>query len=238
MSGLLVTTPSKNSSIECIILGAGSGSRLGRGPKAFVKLGNITLLEMAVYTALQINPDRVIVALPESHIEFAKQLIINPKVLFVRGGERRIDTLRILMAKTTSKWIVLHDVVHPFADLKMFSAVLNAARSVGAAAAADQVYDFLYSVNGKQIAKPGQAVIVQKPIAFCRDKIQAGFDKIDSLGISEDLSILEIFNLAGVNPSFIQGSHLNRKITYSADLEFAKAINSKFTCDQVPDDKK
>jgi 2-C-methyl-D-erythritol 4-phosphate cytidylyltransferase len=221
-------TPSEYGSVECIILGAGYGTRLGRGPKAFVRLGKTTLLEMAVQSALQIKPSRVIVALPEYRIECAKKLILDPRVSFVEGGRRRIDTLRTLVEKSTAQWIVLHDVVHPFVSLKLFSDVLDAARVAGGAAAVDQIYDFIYGDEGEQLAKPGKAHIIQKPIAFCRDKIQKGFKLYDSLGISDDPSILEIFDLAGIIPAFIQGLPWNRKITHLSDLKFAETISFKF----------
>lgn len=223
-----MTIQNKSESVECIILAAGDGTRLGMGPKAFVQLGQTTLLELAVNISLLIKPGRVIVALPESRVECGKKLILDPRVLFVTGGQRRIDTLSILIEKSTAKWIVLHDVVHPFVNLEIFSAVLEAARISGGAAASDQIYDFLYSAEGRQIAKPGQAYIVQKPIAFCRERIQQGLKRCQSLGISDDLSILEIFAFAGIVPTLIQGLPWNRKITYPSDLKYAEKINLEY----------
>lgn len=213
--------------VECIILGAGSGTRIGKGPKAFVRLGQTTLLQIAVNVAFQVF-NRVIVALPADHINSARSLITDPRVVFVSGGPRRIDTLRILVQESKSNWIVLHDVVHPFISPKVIKDVLEAAYLTGAAAATERQYDFLYSERGEKLADPGKAFIVQKPIAFCRDRILKGFKKADLLGITHDASILEIFNLAEIIPTFIKGSPLNRKITHSSDLKLAEAIVSRF----------
>jgi 2-C-methyl-D-erythritol 4-phosphate cytidylyltransferase len=196
------------------------------GPKAFVKLGSATLLEIALHTMLQIS-SKVIVALPVERLDEAKKGLSDPRILWIGGGPRRIDTLRLLVEHSQADWLVLHDVVHPFVTAELANEVLKAAYPSGAAAAALPLHEFLYDARGEQVARPGQAFSVQKPIAFRRSAIAEGFAKADRLGVSHDASALEILALAGVLPTFVEGFPWNQKITYEVDIEFSGALLSK-----------
>lgn len=215
-------------SSECLILAGGSGTRLGMGPKAFVMLGGLTLLERAVQTMLQICA-KVIVALPMEHLAKGRCLINDPRVSMIAGGTRRIETLRLLVEKSNAEWLMLHDVVHPFVSVEIARAVLDNACVGGAAAAALAVNEFLYDTRGRLVAQPGQTLMVQKPIAFRSSAIKAGFEKADILALAHDASVLEILSLAGVVASFIDGHMWNQKITNSLDLELAKTLLDQFT---------
>ncbi len=220
--------------VECIVLAGGSGVRLGKGPKAFVQLGKRTLVEIAVSTMLQIS-SKVTVALPAERLDDAEELISDQRVSLIPGGKRRIDTLRLLVQNSKSDWLVLHDVVHPFVTAQIVKQVLEAAYISGGAAAALPLHEFLYNSRGEQVAQPGQALIVQKPIAFRRSAIEEGFTKADVLGLSHDVSVLDILALAGIVPSFVDGFPWNQKITDASDLQFAEALFTKFGENQLLD---
>lgn len=213
-------------SSEGLILAGGSGMRLGMGPKAFVMLGGLTLLERAVQTMLEIFT-RVIVALPKEHLAEGNRLINDSRVSLIAGGKRRIETLRLLVQQSSAEWLVLHDVVHPFVSAELVRAVLGAASVRGAAAAAHCVNEFLYDTSGTLIAQPGHTLMVQKPIAFRSSAVKTGFYKADILGLAHDASVLEILSLAGVAASFIDGHPWNQKITNSLDFELAETLLQK-----------
>ncbi len=61
-------------SIECIVLAGGLGVRLGKGPKAFVKIGNKTLLEISISNMLDVV-SRIVVAVPAESIEKANEIL-------------------------------------------------------------------------------------------------------------------------------------------------------------------
>lgn len=213
----------KNLKVESIILAGGSGVRLDMGPKAFVKLGELTLLDMAISTMLEIT-NKATVALPPEYLRTENRWVNDSRVTCIAGGKRRVDTLRLLVNSTEADWIVLHDVVHPFVTARTAQEVLNEAYKRGCAAAATQLQEFVYNQAGKQIAQPGHAYLVQKPIVFRNSAIKVGFAKADDIGFSDDASALEILALAGVIPSFVPGAPLSQKITTAADLQFAEKI--------------
>ena len=212
-------------SVQSIVLAGGSGVRLGMGPKAFVKLGDRTLLEIAIQTRLQVT-SKVTIALPSDHIEASTKLVSDARVSFVIGGKRRIDTLRILVEQSEADWLLLHDVVHPFATVQIAKQVLETAFTSGAAAATLPLQEFLYNSLGQPIAKPGHGFIIQKPIAFRRSDMKEGFSKAEALAQSHDAGALEILALAGIVPSFVSGSPWNQKITHTGDLQIAEALNT------------
>lgn len=211
----------KYDSVECIILAGGAGVRLGKGPKAFVRIGERTLLEIAILTMLNIST-KVVAALPAETLVQAKEMLSSDvPVHLIAGGDRRIDTLRLLVENSTSEWLVLHDVVHPLVSSNLTAEVLELAMMNGAAAAALPLHEFLYNSAGKKVAQPGEAFIIQKPIAFRKSDAMRGFQKIDALNISDDLGVLEVLSLAGVSTSFVAGSPLNQKVTNPSDLQMA-----------------
>lgn len=216
----------KQNTIECIILAGGLGVRIGKGPKAFIKIGEQTLLEIAVSSMPDVV-SKIIVAVPFESLNIAKEILSNDqRVSVITGGDRRIDTLRILIENSTSNWLILHDVVHPLTSHKIIQDVVDAAFNSGAAAAALPIHEFVYNSTGEKVSQPGASFIVQKPIVFQRNDALAGFKRIDEQGESRDLSILEVLSLAGLKTSFVQGSQLNQKITNQSDLDFALIIQA------------
>ncbi|MBC8126590.1 MAG: 2-C-methyl-D-erythritol 4-phosphate cytidylyltransferase [Gloeobacteraceae cyanobacterium ES-bin-144] len=212
--------------VECIILAGGSGTRLGMGPKAFIKLGGMTLLERAVQPMLVVS-SKVIVALPKTQIPEGDALMNDDRVTLIAGGERRSDTFRLLVKESRAEWLILHDVVHPCVTAELTQTVLDAAYASGAAAATYVVTEFLYNPDGAMVARPEQSLIVQKPIAFRSSVLKTGIEKADALGLTHDIGILEFFSLAGVTPTFVKGHPWNQKITYPEDLELAEPFVPK-----------
>jgi 2-C-methyl-D-erythritol 4-phosphate cytidylyltransferase len=213
-----------NHSAEGVILAGGSGERLGKGPKAFVRIGEQTLLEIAISTMVEVT-SRVVAALPAERLSEADEIIPNDvRVAFIAGGNRRIDTLRLLVENSQSEWLILHDVVHPLVSSTLAATVLQTAMKHGAAAAALPLFEFVYNAAGKKVAQPGESFIIQKPIAFRRSDAVTGFQKMVSLGISDDLGVLEVLSLAGISTTFVNGSPENQKITKQSDLQLASIL--------------
>jgi 2-C-methyl-D-erythritol 4-phosphate cytidylyltransferase len=214
------------SDVEAIVTAAGQGTRLGLGPKAFVSLAGRTLLEHAVTTMLSVVV-RVTVAVPSVDLARAEELVGGSSVRVIAGGARRIDTLRALVDAAASPWLLLQDVVHPFVTKELSQRVIEEAYRAGAAAAALSNVDFLYRMDGKLHAVPGDVVAVQKPVAFRRADVARGFavaDRTASGGVVSDLGAAEILALAGQSVAFVRGHTTNYKLTTRDDLELAQRL--------------
>jgi 2-C-methyl-D-erythritol 4-phosphate cytidylyltransferase len=216
----LPVTPAPD--VEALIQGAGQGTRLGLGPKAFVLLGGKTLLERAVATVSAVAA-RVIVAVAPEDVARASALVGGSQVNVIAGGDRRTATLRKLVTKSTAPWLMLHEVTHPLADVELAAEVLAAARRAGCAVAAMPNDVSIYAKSGARRALPGEAVMLQKPIAFRRETINAGFEIVGDAE-SSDLGVLEILMRAGAAAEFVPGCSTNFKITTAADLALARAV--------------
>lgn len=202
---------------------AGQGMRLGLGPKAFLLLGERTLLERAVTTLLAVAA-RVIVAVPGTDMVRARQLVPNQRVSFIAGGDRRATTLRLLVRAARAPRLILHDVVHPLASVALAERVIEAARRGGAAAPAVAIADFLHASDGTVRARPNELVAIQKPIVFPRAAALRGFDAEDRRGGLADPSVLEVLALAGQATEFIAGDVVNAKLTTPEDHVLMRAL--------------
>lgn len=144
-----------------LIAAAGTGERLGLGPKAFLVLNGQTLLERAV-AVIRPHVDAVVVAVPPGCETVAGRLdLAGARV--VPGGADRLETMRSLVEATAQELLVLHDVVHPLVDGSTVAAVLAAARRHGAAAAVATLEDNVLARDGSHMARAGEALLHLKP---------------------------------------------------------------------------
>lgn len=206
---------------EGLIQAAGSGVRLGLGPKAFISLAGMTLLEHAV-ALLRPEVDGIVVAVAADDADRARALVGGRGVTVMAGGASRSATTRRLIEAATAPLVVLHDVVHPFATPDLLRRVLDAARNAGAAAPAVPNTEFLYDGDGERVHAPGEVRIGQKPVAFSLDAARAGYA---AGGAADgDPSLLDVLRRAGVRTAFVPGDAGNIKITGAADLRIATAL--------------
>jgi len=207
--------------IQALIQAAGSGSRLGQGPKAFVVLDGRTLLERSIALFDGIA-DHIIVAVPSAELARAQALVAGDRVDVIAGGESRSQTTRSLIEASSSPWLLLHDVVHPFASPALVRRVLDAAMTHGASAPAVSNTEFLYDKDGNPLHPPGAIQIGQKPVGLSREKLQAAYRACPAL--PGDPSVLEVLAAAGTPTRFVPGDRRNIKITEPDDLALARAM--------------
>ncbi|MEZ5830168.1 MAG: 2-C-methyl-D-erythritol 4-phosphate cytidylyltransferase [Dongiaceae bacterium] len=208
--------------IQALIQAAGSGTRLGQGPKAFVLLGGQTLLERSIALFREIA-DHVIVAVPSAELAKARALVAGEWVDVIAGGASRSETTRRLVEHSSAPWLLLHDVVHPFASPDLIKRVLEAAMNYGASAPAIPNAEFLYDMDGTALHAPGAVLIGQKPVGLSRAKLEAAYRE-SSPGPRADPSVLEVLAAAGTPTRFVPGDRRNIKITDPADLALARAM--------------
>ena len=207
--------------VEAVVQAAGTGERLGRGPKAFLVLGGRTLLERAVEAMRAIARD-VMVAVPPGDVERARELCGSSAVV-VAGGATRRETLCLLMDAARAPWVVLHDVVHPFVTPGLARRVLEIARTRGAAVAAVRSTSSAYhGVAGRGTTRvaPGELWLTRKPWAFRRDAFARGLagpgDPHEGVG--------GFLTRAGEEIALVPAEPWNVKITTAEDWQLAEAI--------------
>ena len=123
--------------VAALIPAAGSGTRLGLGPKAFVEVRGKSLLGRSV-EALRPLVDEVVVALPDG-------LALPPGVeaRAIVGGVTRQDSVERLLRATSAEYVLIHDAARPFVPENVVLDLLEAVHETGAATVALPLADTL-----------------------------------------------------------------------------------------------
>ena len=210
--------------VEAIVLAAGSGERLGLGPKALLTLGGRTLLERAISVMLSVAR-RVIVGVPEDCVERIGAACAG-NVLILAGGKTRMETTLRLFHASTAPLIVQHDVVHPFVTAELTRRVVAAARRTGAAMTAEKAGAHVYRGGAEvaeRIATTGGLWLAQKPLAFSRAALARALE----LGppLPDGAGAPDLLLAAGQPIEIVPGEPWNIKLTTPGDWALAQAIH-------------
>src|SRR4029077_14677473 len=107
--------------VGAIVAAAGSGSRLGRGSKAHVRLHGRTTLARVLELFLALDEvDRIVVVGPPSRLENAEREVgsLSPRkpVMVKPGGGSRQESVRAgLAALGECDFVLVHDAARPLA---------------------------------------------------------------------------------------------------------------------------
>src|SRR4029077_18442463 len=125
--------------VGAIVAAAGSGSRLGRGSKALVRLNGRTTLARGLGLLLALDEvDRIVVVGAPSRVENAERegASLSPRkpVMVKAGGGSRQESVRAgLAALGECDFVLVHDAARPLATATLVRRVLAAAMESGAA---------------------------------------------------------------------------------------------------------
>ena len=236
MTRLTLTVPSlspinsqpSTPSYAALIPAAGSGTRLGKGPKAAVTVGGRSLLAWAT-EALAPHVAEVVVALPGG---LSLPADVPAGVRTITGGATRQDSVRLLLEATEAEYVLIHDAARPFLSAeivqKMQAAVLRSEAATVALPVADSLV--LGDVNTEQarafwvqgVARENLWAI-QTPQGFRRELLQyahayaaaEGFAATDDAGLVARL---------GHTVELVEGDARLFKVTRAGDLALAEAF--------------
>lgn len=209
-----------------IVAAAGSGERLGAGvPKALVRLGDETLLQLSVSAMRDAGIDVIVVTAPaQSLSEFASHV---PTAHVVAGGRTRQDSVRAGLAAVPAEVdvVLVHDAARALVPVEVVRRVL-AAIADGAEAVVPVVplADTVKEVDSKGavVRTVDRALLraVQTPQGFRRSVLEhahAGGMK----AATDDAALVEAL---GVTVTTVEGSPEALKVTSPIDLVVAEGI--------------
>ena len=187
--------------VSVLVPAAGSGERMGHGPKALLDLNGRPLVEWVVRKAMTIA-DQVIVACPPG----AKPQL-DPACRWRRidGGPTRQHSVRLLAQAAQTPWVLVWDAARPFTSLAQAQEVLAAAHHTGAAAARLPDGSF------------------QTPLAFTRELLLHTVELADVEGWVAP-STMALVLRAGHAVATVEGDPLNIKLTFPGDWPPAQAL--------------
>ncbi len=206
--------------IAALIPAAGSGTRLGQGPKAFVQVAGRSLLERSV-AALAEHVHEVLVALPTG-----MELPPGVQARAIVGGRTRQESVLRLLEASGADLVLIHDAARPFLSADTVRAVLAAVQESGAATVAQPVADTLVRADGRlwqeRVERAGLWA-VQTPQAGRRDWLLSAHQRAEAEGYSatDDAGLL---HWAGHEVTLVPGEASLFKVTTPGDLLLAGAL--------------
>ncbi len=211
------TVPEK---VWTIVVAGGSSQRFG-SPKQYEALGASRVLDWSMSTA-RASSDGVVLVVPADDAATEHG---------VPGGATRSESVRngLAAVPADATIVCVHDAARPFASSELYRAVI-AAIVDGAQCAVPgiAVTDTIKVVNsaGSVVATPDRSSLraIQTPQAFRASVLRAAHahahDNANGRNSTDDAALVEALGAAVI---VVAGEADNRKITFPADLEWARA---------------
>lgn len=218
--------------VGVIVAGAGSGSRLGRGSKALVRLNGSTLLARALELFLSLEEvGRVVVVGPPGQLDQVRREIAafrsERPVEVCEGGETRQQSVRAGLALLEGcEYVLVHDAARPLASPALVRRVLAATRQAGAAIPGMPLRDAVKRVEGHWLVESldrSRLVLAQTPQGFRYQVLeQAHFQAADAGLVGDDDA--QLVAAAGHAVAVVEGEPANVKLTTPEDLVVVEAL--------------
>ncbi|WP_457632683.1 2-C-methyl-D-erythritol 4-phosphate cytidylyltransferase [Oceanithermus desulfurans] len=206
--------------VSVLVPAAGQGTRLGRGPKAFVRVGGRTLLEWVL--AAFAWADEVRVALPPG---------VSPppaaaNVRFVPGGAERQESVARLLEGAGGDVVLVHDAARPFVVPAVVDRLLVAVAGSGAAVPVVPLPDTLIEPEegryGPALDRSRYA-LVQTPQAFFREVLAEAHQLARAEGRTAT-DEAQLVQALGYPVELVPGDRRMFKVTFPEDLALAEAL--------------
>ena len=207
--------------VDAIVLAAGRGSRLGLGPKAWLTLGDRTLLERAVATMGAVAGS-VTAGVAADDLERARAQC-GDRAAVVSGGATHRETMVAAFGAGNAPLVLVQDVAHPFVTPALAHEVIEAGRRRGAAVAAvgaaASTYRWVPGAVPLRVGRSDEIWTLRRPLVFRR----ADFARCLAELVSEE-SISDLLERVGVCLELVPTPSWNIKITTPDDWALARAI--------------
>lgn len=208
-------------SIAALIPAAGSGERLGRGPKAYLPLGTTSILRLCIQ-AFEDQVDEVIVAVSEDMMSDAKYHVPEGTHVIL-GGLTRQASVYALVQATKADMVLIHDAARPFLAKDVIKNMIVSVQNSGAATVAKAVADTLIHTETDAIIPREPLRAIQTPQGFERTLILRAHKDAVTKGIevTDDAALVRRL---GHKVALVEGSSWLMKITTPADYSVAQAL--------------
>jgi len=215
--------------IAAIVPAAGSGERLGASlPKALVPVAGHSLICRAVETVAQ-YADLIVVAAPHG---YEKPMAVaverwSKQTSIITGGSTRRESVALALATLPDDvtHVLVHDAARCFTPGSVFLEVIH-----GLKAGNEAVVPLLGMVDTIKRIDENKFIVrtedrnflgrVQTPQGFSLSTLRAAHARECSVEATDDSMMVEEM---GIPVLTVLGHDLSRKITTSADLEWAEA---------------
>lgn len=209
-----------------LIPAAGRGERLGKGPKAMVRLSGKTLLERVVAFFAPISEEVIVAISPEMQSKTEETIAGYANVRWVLGGETRQESVYSAVQSAVSDLVLVHDCARPFLYEHLVHDLRVSAEAFGAATLALACSDTLIHTEDSRwmgLLDRSKTRAVQTPQAFHRDLLLEAHTAARNFGwpSTDDASLIVRLG----RPVYcVPGDSRLFKITTPEDLALAEAF--------------
>lgn len=214
-----------------LIVAGGEGIRMGSPlPKQFIEIKSYPVLYYTLNAFHEAIPGiQIILVLPESHLEYWKQLVLKYNINIphktVLGGKTRYQSVKNgLREIPLNTMVAIHDGVRPLVSSNLINHCFETCKAQLAVIPVLPLSDSIRLVEGT-ISKPlnrSQYKLVQTPQCFNSDIIKKAYEQIPfSESLTDDAMVAEAF---GQNITLIEGERNNIKITTPEDLRYVEYV--------------
>ena len=220
--------------IHLIIPAAGTGSRIGKPiPKQFSTIGSKTIIEWIEFIFSNVSSVHSIslaVRPNEDYIKTIAHSFSSKTTIYKSGGNSRSETVlntlnQIKKSVDVNDWIMVHDAARLGINESMINKFISEIgnHKVGGIMAIP-VADTVKRVNKSGIIigteNRNEIWLAQTPQMFRYKILKKAIEKFNGDPTDE----CEAVEFLGLKPKIVQGSAVNFKVTYPADMEHIKAI--------------
>ncbi len=229
---------SSRSRVAVIVLGAGTGVRLGHeDPKAFVDLGGQPILARALQSvfAMKERP-QVIVTAPHSYVPMARQVAMSVRgydridLTVIAGGETRQLSVTAALRELgdSCEAVLVHDAARPLTPTVIFDAIASEVLETGVAVIPGlPVADTIKRIDDDGVVMETinrtELAAVQTPQGFPREQLESAH----AAARREYTDDAALVAAAGHPVAVIAGDQLAFKITTAWELRQAEALLSR-----------
>jgi len=228
LSSTELTSPHR---LGVIVVGAGDGTRLNAGiPKAFVQLGEKSLMQRAIETVVSLpGPGHLVAVVPDARAAEVLGLLEQATQtagascgtnIALGGAERHLSVQNGLeMMPEWVETVLVHDAARPLAPASLFQRVAHAVRERNASVVpVMQVTDTVKRLNAagdvEETLDRSLLALAQTPQGFPREALVAAYERVNSAH-TDDAAVVQA---AGFTVTTVGGSERALKLTTAADL--------------------
>ncbi len=220
--------------VTAVIVGAGSGTRMGGVNKALIKIGDKTAFRMVLdaFGEAECIDEIVVVCRDTEEMAAASEGFDKKPVSYALGGKSRTQSVfnGVAAASRKAEFYCIHDCARPLVTADIINEVTAAAIKTGAATACTPVTDTVKYVDKEKgtVYTPNRSnlLALQTPQVFEARlyTAAAAMAKKDGFAATDDTAIAEH---AGFKVEYVITDKSNLKLTSAEDVLIARYIEQK-----------
>ena len=213
-----------------IITAGGTSSRYGNTNKLLEKINDKTVIEETVSKFVDFDEiDEIIISANNSIIEILEELLINPKIKIIEGGNTRQKSVYNALQVAKNEYVLIHDGARAFITPELIEFCIEQVKKDKSCVMGMPVKDTIKIVDEDRyaVSTPPRSTMwqIQTPQCFVTAEIREAYQEMMEAGddsVTDDGMVMETYGIRGVR--MIKGSYENMKITTPEDMLLGEAI--------------